>query len=446
MNSDATEAALGLLGLSPLNASQPHPQLNPRAHHLQALDPDSGILGPAERKTTQNHLFSSLVPLKRKQSSAEPTPILPSTVATTTGPCGRPVQTHSASSPLSLAKPALPLLPQISEPQSSHSPLVSSSPHPTPSPTISHPPFATSPFTAKLPSNPHPKPLSRRASSRPTPHQAQLDPPPSDTDDIFCICGFTYDDGFSIACDDCSRWCHAACFGIVEGGDVPEEWRCWQCEGRSISDEERERAVKLQKKRLKTMRMKNGTSCGNGHGNAMLTSEEQQQRKPASRRKPSPGMEKKSRKANMAAATTEVSSLTTAKKRRRTSIMAPADPSSSGQRSSSGDAMGQNTNSTAKCRISQPCASFLTWVFSLLTLALISLRSTSNVADLFPSDTYSHPSVHTRLLKVARAWRGVTALSPPVPLVPPDTYVDRGYVRVDSQGYVFFCEFRPILC
>lgn len=45
---------------------------------------------------------------------------------------------------------------------------------------------------------------------------------------IRCICGSTYDDGFSIACDDCSRWCHAACFGIVPG-HVPEEWKCWLC-------------------------------------------------------------------------------------------------------------------------------------------------------------------------------------------------------------------------
>jgi hypothetical protein len=42
---------------------------------------------------------------------------------------------------------------------------------------------------------------------------------------ISCICGSTFDDGFSIACDVCERWCHAACFDIVEG-KVPEEWRC----------------------------------------------------------------------------------------------------------------------------------------------------------------------------------------------------------------------------
>ncbi|TFK32742.1 hypothetical protein BDQ12DRAFT_670805 [Crucibulum laeve] len=36
------------------------------------------------------------------------------------------------------------------------------------------------------------------------------------TDDIRCICRLTYDE-FSITCDMCSRWCHGACFNIVEG-------------------------------------------------------------------------------------------------------------------------------------------------------------------------------------------------------------------------------------
>ncbi|KAI0054838.1 hypothetical protein BV25DRAFT_376853 [Artomyces pyxidatus] len=71
------------------------------------------------------------------------------------------------------------------------------------------------------------------------------DEPAYSSDSINCICGFGYDDGFSIACDDCSRWCHAACFDIVEGG-VPEEWRCWVCVPRPVN---RERAIRLQKDR-----------------------------------------------------------------------------------------------------------------------------------------------------------------------------------------------------
>jgi uncharacterized protein len=65
------------------------------------------------------------------------------------------------------------------------------------------------------------------------------------SDSINCICGYSFDDGFSIACDDCSRWCHAACFQIVQGG-VPEEWKCWVCAPRPV---DRERAVRLQTQR-----------------------------------------------------------------------------------------------------------------------------------------------------------------------------------------------------
>jgi uncharacterized protein len=70
-------------------------------------------------------------------------------------------------------------------------------------------------------------------------------PHASTSDTINCICGYSFDDGFSIACDDCSRWCHAACFGIVQGG-VPEEWRCWVCAPRPV---DRDRAVRLQTQR-----------------------------------------------------------------------------------------------------------------------------------------------------------------------------------------------------
>ncbi|KAJ7245247.1 hypothetical protein C8J57DRAFT_1190950 [Mycena rebaudengoi] len=45
---------------------------------------------------------------------------------------------------------------------------------------------------------------------------------------IRCRCGSGADDGFSIACDACGRWCHAACFG-VQKESVPEEWACWVC-------------------------------------------------------------------------------------------------------------------------------------------------------------------------------------------------------------------------
>ncbi|KAL4071508.1 hypothetical protein V8B97DRAFT_1870629 [Scleroderma yunnanense] len=237
-------------------------------------------------------------------------------------------------------------------------------------------------------------PLKRKLPSLPV-------QPPADTEDISCICGFTYDDGFSIACDVCSRWCHAACFGIVEGGDVPEEWRCWVCGGGTIADEQRERAVKIQRKRLKAMKMRNnGASNAGGTGTANGVGEETSQRKPASRRKTSPNAEKKPRRASGMS----VGADGTTKRRRRTSILASSSSTSQPQPSSS--------------RISQPSA------------------STSRTGDMFPPDVYPDPSTHARLLKVAKAWRGITALTPPVPVsAPPTTYLDGGFIRVDGHGY-----------
>lgn len=96
-------------------------------------------------------------------------------------------------------------------------------------------------------------PLKRKPSTTfsitPNDHR---DPPESanPTETISCICGFTYDDGFSIACDDCNRWVHAACFDINDGGEVPEECRCWVCQPRKV---DRERANRVQRSRQKQM-------------------------------------------------------------------------------------------------------------------------------------------------------------------------------------------------
>ncbi|KAJ7071883.1 hypothetical protein B0H15DRAFT_762865, partial [Mycena belliarum] len=45
---------------------------------------------------------------------------------------------------------------------------------------------------------------------------------------IRCLCKVSADDGFSIACDMCGRWAHAACVGVQREA-VPEEWACWAC-------------------------------------------------------------------------------------------------------------------------------------------------------------------------------------------------------------------------
>ncbi|KAJ7449323.1 hypothetical protein B0H11DRAFT_1743704 [Mycena galericulata] len=54
-------------------------------------------------------------------------------------------------------------------------------------------------------------------------------------DEIRCRCGSSADDGFSIACDVCGRWCHAACFAISKES-VPEEWKCWMCAPQNLID------------------------------------------------------------------------------------------------------------------------------------------------------------------------------------------------------------------
>ena len=73
--------------------------------------------------------------------------------------------------------------------------------------------------------------------------------PTNDNSTIRCICNSTLDDGFSIACDVCERWCHAACFDIVVG-EVPEEWKCWECAPRPV---DREKAAKIQRERRGTL-------------------------------------------------------------------------------------------------------------------------------------------------------------------------------------------------
>ncbi|XP_006455967.1 hypothetical protein AGABI2DRAFT_45796, partial [Agaricus bisporus var. bisporus H97] len=52
-------------------------------------------------------------------------------------------------------------------------------------------------------------------------------------------------DGFSIACDKCQRWSHAACYDIVNGA-VPDEWKCVLCRPRPVN---RDAAERLQRAR-----------------------------------------------------------------------------------------------------------------------------------------------------------------------------------------------------
>ncbi|KAJ7492968.1 hypothetical protein B0H11DRAFT_1718335 [Mycena galericulata] len=93
-------------------------------------------------------------------------------------------------------------------------------------------------------------------------------------DEIRCRCGSNADDGFSIACDVCGRWCHAACFGIVEGS-VPEEWACWDCvlKGLAVSSNghahgkgQARRRASVSGRRASTVEMERSPPTAHGHG------------------------------------------------------------------------------------------------------------------------------------------------------------------------------------
>lgn len=422
MNSDATEAALGLLGLSPLNAPQSHPQPQPQHphHHVaHAHGPSltSSSVGIAVDRTSAPHIIQSalppsLVPLKRKQPSpalSSPTVAPPSPTIAGDGPSTKPRQlSHplaTSSTPPVSTKP-LPGPSQRYPQQRPFSPVLSTSVPPQTPPTSQLP--LASPSTSQ-----HPLALSGV-------------PPPPDSDAISCICGFTYDDGFSIACDDCSRWCHAACFGIVQGGVVPEFWKCWVCD--PAVEVDKERAVKIQKGRLKAVRMRAshganggvpGTTAVNGIGGNSAGDEGSScMGKPISRRKTSPGAERKSRRGSAVAAAIEGSG---SRKKRRASMLSPADPSSPSVPPPNHSSTQPHTGSSRIPHLNGNGATTSTLPPTPVT---------------FPPDIYPNPSVYAQLLRVAKAWRGVTALDPPSPFLhpPPKTYNEGGYTRVDSQG------------
>ncbi|TFK73799.1 hypothetical protein BDN72DRAFT_134269 [Pluteus cervinus] len=122
------------------------------------------------------------------------------------------------------------------------------------------------------PTPPQVIPQKRKQSAVATPTIPPQTPDDVSNESIRCICGIDLDDGFSIACDDCGRWCHAACFD-VDQLSVPEEWRCWECVPRVV---DREKAVKIQRARQKQV--------------------EELKDVEKVRRKQSPGVERKSRK------------------------------------------------------------------------------------------------------------------------------------------------------
>ncbi|KAK1223053.1 SET domain-containing protein 3 [Marasmius sp. AFHP31] len=121
---------------------------------------------------------------------------------------------------------------------------------PTPPRTAAPAPAPSTPAPASS-SLPYPPPSTPTASSSAPKSAAQ--PPQNlptstvtDSDSIQCICGFTNDDGWSIGCDECPRWCHGICMGFTEKDQesLPESWWCWVCKPRFI-DGERARRIQM---------------------------------------------------------------------------------------------------------------------------------------------------------------------------------------------------------
>ncbi|GAA5866591.1 hypothetical protein JCM3774_004023 [Rhodotorula dairenensis] len=53
---------------------------------------------------------------------------------------------------------------------------------------------------------------------------------PAESGLIRCVCPYAVDDGFTIQCDLCNVWQHAACVGIPSLTDVPDEYCCERCD------------------------------------------------------------------------------------------------------------------------------------------------------------------------------------------------------------------------
>ncbi|KAI0341008.1 hypothetical protein BDW22DRAFT_316242 [Trametopsis cervina] len=102
---------------------------------------------------------------------------------------------------------------------------------------------------------------------------------------IDCVCGFTYDDGFSVACDKCGTWVHAACFDIAHG-NVPEIFKCWKCDSRGGLEKLKEKATRIQRARQRDLDV----------GTSVTTTEAEKGGSGGSRRRvTSPGIERKRR-------------------------------------------------------------------------------------------------------------------------------------------------------
>lgn len=86
---------------------------------------------------------------------------------------------------------------------------------------------------------------------------------------IGCICEMDHDDGFTIQCDKCFRWQHAACMNI-ENEDVPDNYLCYLCDPNLNLNLSAEKAKKLQESRLQPKRRKSPYETPSVNGNGGL--------------------------------------------------------------------------------------------------------------------------------------------------------------------------------
>ena len=217
-------------------------------------------------------------------------------------------------------------------------------------------------------------------AKRKQPPPRPLSPPSPDSlesqssDSISCICGFSYDDGFSIGCDSCSRWSHAACFNIVEN-QVPDEWQCWICAPRPV---DKDRAVKLQK-----ARQRQAVSSAQSNGNATTSN---------GRRRSSPGVERKTRRPSAVSSAQDPSAHPNDSK--------PVHSNKRKRRASTSIHIANNHNSNSNNHshaqedehvdIDEP------WTHSYVPIT----------KDIVPAD-----GTRDRLRRVASDWRGVSAIN-----------------------------------
>ena len=212
--------------------------------------------------------------------------------------------------------------------------------------------------------NGHPRPYDPPRSA-----PAPLVPAPSEA--IDCMCGYTIDNGFSVACDRCSRWCHGVCFGLTNSDETREiNFWCWRCEQRSPA--EIEFAKRAMEEKLAAM----------GGPVAVAGADGEEEVVSGKRRKGSPGTERKRR------ASTAVPG-EGGKRRRRLSaaqLPTPVIPAPNGG----------TTDEEQHVDIDEP------WTQAYVHIA----------QDIVPSD-----ETRTKLRRHAQHWRGVTAVTPtPAPI------------------------------